>query len=79
MGVALSGFDFHFTDKKDIDYHCNCSKERVRKVVKSVGAEEIKAIIEEDGKAEMCCHFCNNKYLFDKAELNDILEEIESK
>ena len=26
-----------FTDKKDIDYHCNCSKERVRKVLKSVG------------------------------------------
>lgn len=79
MGVALSGFDFHFTDKKDIDYHCNCSKERVRKVLKSVGEEEIKAIIKEDGKAEMCCHFCNNKYLFDENELNDILEEIKSK
>lgn len=79
MGVALFGFDFHFTDKKNINYYCNCSKERVRKVLKSVGAQEIKAIIEEDGKAEMCCHFCNSKYLFEKAELKFLLEEIENK
>ena len=78
MGVALSGFDFHFTDKKDIGYSCNCSRERVRKVLKSVGADEIEAIIKEDGKAELDCHFCDNKYQFDLDELNDILTEIKN-
>ena len=76
MGVALSGFDFHFTDKKETDFICNCAKERVRKVLKSVGSDEIKAIIEEDGKAELCCHFCNEKYQFDINDLNKILEEL---
>ena len=77
LGTALCGFDFHFTEKKDIDYHCNCSKERVRKVLKSVGADEIKAIIEEDGKAELSCHFCNEKYQFNLDELNEILGELQ--
>ena len=76
MGIALTGFDFHFTDKTDVDYYCNCSKERVRKVLKSVGAAELEAIIKEDGKAELDCHFCSEKYLFGKAELEEILEQI---
>ena len=76
MGIALVGFDFHFTDKRDTDYYCNCSKERVRKVLKSVGADELESIIKEDGKAELDCHFCNEKYLFQKDELEEILVEI---
>ncbi len=76
MGTALKGFDFHFTDKNDMDYRCNCSKERVRKVLKSIGTAELEAIIKEDGKAELDCHFCNQKYHFDIDELNQLLLEI---
>ncbi len=79
LGVALDGIDFHITDKQDMEYLCNCSKERVRKVLASVGETELKAIIEEDGKAEMCCHFCPEKYVFEKAELEEILSEIQKK
>jgi len=78
IGVALSGFDFHFTDKKEMGYYCNCSKERVRKVLKSIGKDEIEAIIKEDGKAELDCHFCNKKYQFDMDDLNSILSEIKN-
>ena len=78
MGVALAGFDFHFTDKKDVEYYCNCSRKRVRKVLKSIGADEIEAIINEDGKAELDCHFCNEKYLFNMDDLQEILAEIKA-
>lgn len=78
MGTALKGFDFHFTDKKEIGYRCNCSQERVRKVLKSIGAKEIRTILEEDGKAELDCHFCDKKYQFDETELKKILNELQS-
>lgn len=77
LGEALSGFDFHITEKRDIGYHCNCSRERVRKVLASIGKDEIEAIIREDGKAQLDCHFCNKKYDFDIDELKEILSEIE--
>lgn len=77
VGKALEGFDFHITDKKNIGYHCNCSRERVRRVLSSIGRDEIEAIIREDGKAELDCHFCNEKYYFDIDELNEILSELE--
>ena len=41
----------------------------------SLGRDELKEIIEEDGQAELACHFCNSKYTFSKAELEAILRE----
>ena len=50
-------------------YKCKCSQKRMRNAVISIGKEEIKRIIEEDGKCEVECQFCNSKFTFDKEEL----------
>ena len=42
-----------------------------------VDKDVLKEMIEEDGKAELVCHFCNKKYEFSKEELEDILEKNE--
>jgi len=55
-------------------YECNCSKERMYEAFMTIGKEEIKKIIKEDGKAEMQCHFCNKKYQFSKEELESMLK-----
>ena len=31
----------------------------------------LKQFIEEDGQAEVVCHFCNEKYVFDRPQLED--------
>ena len=54
-------------------YECNCSKERMEKALISLGKEELKNIIAEDGKAELVCHFCNKKYEFNEEELRYLL------
>ena len=56
-------------------YECDCSKEHMKDALISIGKEEIKQIIEEDGKAEIVCHFCNKKYQFSKEELEKIVDE----
>ena len=40
--------------------------------------EEIEKIIEEDGKAELSCHFCSNKYEFNEDDLRGLLEEMKN-
>lgn len=67
--------DATILDTVNVEYKCNCSKERFRNGILSLGIDEIKAIIEEDKKAECVCHFCLNKYDFDLNELNDIYDE----
>jgi molecular chaperone Hsp33 len=55
-----------------VKFQCTCSKERFADAIKGLGAAEITAMIEEDGKAEAHCHFCNSKYLFTKEELEEL-------
>ena len=40
----------------------------------SIGKDELKKIIDEDGKAEIICHFCNKKYNFSKEQLEELLK-----
>ena len=42
----------------------------------TIGKNDLKQIIEEDGEAELQCHFCLKKYHFDKEELTAILENM---
>ena len=58
-----------------VSFQCNCSKERFANAITGLGTAEITAMIEEDGQAEAHCHFCNEKYLFSKEELEELKEE----
>lgn len=56
-----------------IRFQCQCSRERISNVLISLGQEEIRDMIETDGQAEAECHFCNEKYLFTKSDLEKLL------
>ena len=60
-------------------YECDCSKEHMAEALVTIGKEELTNIIEEDGEAELVCHFCNKRYHFNQRELFEILEEAERK
>jgi len=70
----LLGFDYEVLMKYTPGYKCNCSKERMERALISLGRKELEKIIEEDGKAELCCHFCKNNFTFSKDELISLLE-----
>ncbi len=73
MQRILGEFEMRVLDKIDLEYLCDCSRERMEKVLKSIGENEIKAMIEEDGQAEVVCHFCNTKHQFTKEELEKLI------
>ncbi len=54
-------------------YQCDCSKEHMAEGLATIGKEELRSIIEKEGRAETICHFCNKKYEFSKKELEDIM------
>lgn len=59
-------------EKMPVSFKCQCSKERIENALISLGKEEIRSIIEEEGQAEANCHFCNEKYHFSKEELEQL-------
>ncbi len=56
-------------------YECKCSRDRMKSAVISIGKADLSKIIEEDGKCEVECQFCNNKFVFEKPELEEMLKK----
>lgn len=65
-------------DELDINFACQCSRDRVEQTLVSLGQHEMERLIEEDEQAEVVCHFCNEAYVFNKDELQEILEQAKS-
>lgn len=76
MDKVMEGLNPEILDKKEIDFVCECSRDKVKEVFVSIGKDELKSIIEEDGGAEISCQFCNEKYKFSKEELQAILNDM---
>ncbi|MFE4814180.1 Hsp33 family molecular chaperone HslO [Peribacillus simplex] len=62
-------------EKMDVQFSCQCSKERIANALISLGQAEIRDIIDTDGQAEAHCHFCNQTYQFSKEELEELEAE----
>lgn len=62
-------------DTLPVSFSCQCSFERTEQAIIGLGKEEIRAMIDEDGQAETVCHFCNQKYHFDKGQLEQLFEQ----
>lgn len=71
----LLGDNIKILDQLEVRFKCNCSKDRFQNALISLGAKEIEDMIEEDGKAEVQCHFCNEVYHFTKEELIELKKE----
>lgn len=66
--------DAKILEQQQLVFRCKCSRERLEGVLKSLGPAEIQGIIQEQGAAEVICHFCNEHYQFDKRELAALLK-----
>lgn len=76
LELVLGDMGLEITDKMPIQFQCNCSKERVEKVLISLGKKELQDMIAEGKEVELNCHFCNTNYVFTVEELKQILKKV---
>lgn len=79
-GIIEQVFDdlpITFYGTMPLKFSCPCSVERVSNMLLSLGIEELTDMVEE-GKAEVCCHFCGEKYQFTKKQLLELLAILEA-
>lgn len=72
---VLDGMEPELLDKRTVEYRCDCSRDRVERALMSMDESELQAMIDEDGQAEVCCHFCTHRFLFKKDSLLDIISK----
>ena len=66
--------DYEVLDSMNVSFKCPCNKEHFSEGLVTLGKAELKDMIEKDGKAEVVCHYCGNRYNFTKEELEEIMK-----
>ena len=73
LRAVLSDFELEVLERHNVEYRCYCSRNRVERALISMGREELSALIEEQGQAELSCQFCDKLYRFTRKELESLL------
>ena len=64
--------DIRLFDAEPVSFRCTCSREKIAAMIISLGTDEAHAIVEEQGKIEVGCEFCNHQYIFDKVDVEQL-------
>lgn len=60
-------------DTKAMQFGCSCSRQRTLDAVISIGADEVRQLLIEQGSIKVDCQFCAEQYIFTKEDLADQL------
>lgn len=71
---ALCNFEVEVLYEQEIEYKCNCSRERVEKALISMGEKELTDMAKEMETTEIKCHFCDRIYKFSDKELKKLIK-----
>ncbi len=72
LQYLLGDLGYSILEKREVQFECNCSKNRVEKALISLGQKELEEIIEEGKEIDLYCHFCNKHYTFAIDELQQL-------
>ncbi len=73
LKALLDGLPMEIVDTMDVQYRCDCSKQRVERAMISLGKKELEEMIAEGKEVEAGCQFCNQKYKFTVEELERLI------
>ena len=73
LEMILGGMDLHLYERTSASFSCNCSRERVEKVLMALGRRQLMEIVDEGKPETLHCSFCNTDYTFTVDEMRDIL------
>ena len=68
--IALRDIEFDVFDELEVEYRCDCTRDRIERALLTLGEAELRKMLAEqvaEGKAEeleICCRFCGRKEVF---------------
>ncbi len=61
--------DVRVFDPVTVVFRCSCSPQRVAAMLRMLGRDEVRAALDEHGKIDVQCEFCNRHYVFDEIDV----------
>ena len=76
--IVLKGMDPVINDTLEVEYKCDCSRERLEEALISIGISELEDILANEKETQLQCHFCNKEYKFTEQDLKKIVMELKN-
>lgn len=67
--------DIRLFEPTPLSFKCGCSTERINKVIISLGLDEAKSIIHDQGNIQVDCEFCNAQYVYNLLNVEHLFAE----
>lgn len=64
--------DIRLFEPRPVSFRCSCSNERVDAMLRMLGYDEVRSIIEERETVEVTCEFCNRSYEYDRVDAEQL-------
>ena len=74
LELLLDGLEMQVTDTLPVSFSCDGSREKIEKVLISLGRKELQSMIREGKEIEVNGSFCSRHYKFDVDELERLYE-----
>ena len=78
LEILLGDLELEITDTMPTEYFCDCSRERVERALVSLGAKDLREMIDEGKQIEVKCQFCDRIYYFEPEDLKALLERVKA-
>jgi len=63
-------------NRQGVRFQCTCSRDRSVGALQLLGKGELTSMLQEDGQAELICHFCNEHYVVEPPELEALIQAV---
>ena len=74
IAYVMDGIEYDIFDELEVGYECDCSWERTRAAIASIGRADVMKMFDEqvaegkEEKLEVVCRFCNKKHYFERTD-----------
>lgn len=61
--------DVRLFEPEPLSFRCSCSPERIETMLRGLGYDEVRDILEEQGRVSVNCEFCRQEYVYDAVDI----------
>jgi molecular chaperone Hsp33 len=78
LAQGFTDHDLRLFRGAPVQFQCRCSQGRVAGLLRALGAEEVRDVLEEQGAVVVTCEFCQRSYRFDAVDVEALFASEEA-
>ena len=75
LAQGFPGHDLRLFRAAPVRFECRCSQGRVAGLLRALGQEEVREVLNEQGSVTVTCEFCHRPYRFDPIDIDALFTE----